>query len=43
MLSEFEVRCWRDKERERLDDIVDIDARWVQCQIVNTLNEVLNE
>ena len=43
MMSEVEVRRLRDVEVERLDAIVDIDARWVSCQVINILNEVLNE
>ena len=35
MKSENEIRRWRDVEIDRLDAIVDIDARWVQSQVVN--------
>ena len=43
MLNEQRVRRLRDVEVERLDAIVDLDARWVQSCVINTLNEVLEE
>ena len=43
MRSETEVRRMRDVEVERLDALIDPDARWVQCQVINILNEVLED
>ena len=43
MMSEVDVRRLREVEVERLAALVDLDARWVQCQVINVLNEVLND
>ena len=43
MKSEVEIRRLRDVEVERLGAIVDLDARWVQSQVISILNEVLEE
>ena len=43
MKTEVEIRRLRDVEVERLDAIVDLDARWVQSQVISILNEVLED
>ena len=43
MKSEKEIQDWRDKEVERLNSIVDEKAKWIQCIVIDILNEVLDE